>query len=652
MKKRQYIRRPVINVPSNYRKDPRYIELIEQVQPFPEQLEAANEMLDAAVKGRARVQLLIAATQSGKSKVAEIVVKMLVHYACQNKLPVTQDAETIGHTALYLVGQPSIDLRSQAGTMFCVEHLTENGNVHVELLLNIRNLIEYCKSTAIVPAVICIDESHVACSDSTKNYPELLKILAETWKNTTMILVSATPHSIIHNLTATKDHYQLPVLNAEVALTLKKNGDGYHGLSELYYNDQICMLNSASLDFRTPSPERERFINTVRASQKRVAFIRIQANIGPRVEEILNERLSDIKIIRLGNDKWKGYERTDMTNLSDFRQTYANHVNANSTTKIIVLVRENMKAGIDLGRTIKGDTAAVWETYKSSLASSVQGLVARIAGYADNKTDFLGFIYFPLLKDYIQATQILYKTGGIQPLKNFINTINDNALLPYRKREEMHARVDSNGGPTGKQRALTQDYELEYTIAVDLGKPTTDIEVLAMTVSNELFDAQLYHVICHSYNQVQSRLSLGQDRTKSKKYGKRRHVNRLLQSDYFDGTRHKFREVFEQFAKGESVSFNSLARPGGRGDEDAEYGILYAYKGLASSHDPLSKTDIEWMVDCVGQRGMVYRDSEYNQNELVMVIVKRGAPLEMAKAPTNIGSVFCKGKNSPLKTVV
>lgn len=633
------IPRPSIKVPKDFETDRKILEIFEAVAPFEEQRQAALNTLRKCAKNKSRVHLVIANTQSGKSKVADILCKAMVYYANKSKVEVTRCIESRAYTVIYAIGLASNDLENQARVMFEVRQISLNGSIKVEKLINIRKLLDYLHENNITPAALFIDESHLANSDISKNLPFLFRTLKNKWKHTLLFCISATPFSFISNITQNeRGNDYLERLNAEVSLTIKRDGNGYQGFNEYYENGQINELELHECDFRNRSSKRDKFLHIIRSSKRRVSFIRMKAGAAREIEDIITKEIEAVRIIRLGK-KWDGYKESEMTSLDDFYRLYANISSTeNNSTKVVVLVRESLKAGIDLGSDIKRDIAAVWESYGNSLSSAVQGLVARTAGYIDN-SELSAFVYFPMLKQYIDATNALHKNEDYRPLQQLLDDIKSNKRLPKKEQEDSFNIVDSETRiTTVKKNKIRDEYEIEYVLPIDFSAEDFNVCAIASKAASLYNDTSLVEVIPAALARYRKTAKLPNSKIIRSSTA---FANRYLQESYLSDKRHKLADAFAEYKSNgtHSLSFSDLTRSG-KGEEHCEFAVLVASTAYGGKYSPLDSGTISALVSCIEERNKVLYSDSSTQNELVLFFVKRGKLRPRSNKRSRDGSVF------------
>jgi len=602
------------------REDKNIIEIFDSSNAYDEQKKAAFKLLEAIIERRSIFHLLMGQTQGGKSEVMCLVARTLSYLFSKSELPVTQDSATRPWTVVYIVALPSNDLEHQAKVMFDIKTHSLNASITVRKMLRIDLLIKELETLGVTPGAFIVDESHLANDPSSKNFPKLIEALRKNWKQTPIICVSATGHSLLREI---RDDGYMPALNCMAQITIQRPGIGYRGLVEYHKNNQIIEISSKSLNFARFSPERELFIKNVIESSKRVAFIRVGRGQAKSVIATIEARFSNAKIVKLG-ERWKGFDQSEMTSLEELHILYANtkSIPHEKDQKIIVLIREGLKAGIDLGSEIKADIAAVWESYQSSFSSVVQGVIARTCGYIDNRS-ILVFVHFPYLSLYVNALEELYGNGMINPLEDYLSTI---AVDSFVKLDS--ERIRNKKRQTVKQ---THYHEIEQITAVDISNAKNyDVTTIANKAARESGDMRMVDVILGAVskhlkvNNLETRLD---DSFKNRKESF--HIRHITEK-YLFGSRHGYLSLFEGLRDNtlsdHARSFETFATKGSK-DDLHDYTVLVCSVNHQNKNGAAapSREQIQYLMNCVERSENIFKMAGSSEHEFVLFVIKKGA---------------------------
>ncbi|WP_417882780.1 hypothetical protein [Vibrio rumoiensis] len=615
-------RRPINVIPSDFEKDEEIKKIIDEGNPFPAQRDAVIETLRKYSQGKALIYLIMAQTQSGKSTTSAILARILNYYMTKASLPVTCDAITKPFTVIYLIALPQNDLETQAKQMFDVRVHILNAGVTVMKMLNINKLISELNKLGVTPGAFIVDESHLANSPEGSNFPKLMRILKKEWKKTPLFCISATPHSLLNGIEKTN---YIPSLNCDFEIVVQHPGQGYRGIREYYSNNQIIELGKANRDITRSSEFQELFFKHIQTSHNRVSFIRVTAGKAPAAIELIKQRVQNAKVVLLGKT-WKGVNEVEMSTLDELRTLHANLQTAvnDQETKIVVLVRAGLSAGIDLGENIKSDVSGVWECYRSSLASILQGVLARCCGYVDNQ-ELLAFVHFPHLKLYVDALIELYDHSNIKTMQEFLHNI----------APEHYIKVDSEKPQSKKQSKSVREifHDIEYITTLDItNSPNFDTTELALSASGKLNDKRLSNVIQSSVNKYILNENVNDPKVNHLYGGGENLAIRYIGHNYVFGTKHSYMSRFQAMKKGTisrvEKSFEKFGQIGQKAsDSKREYVVLVCSSSMTKKK-PLHPHQIKDIVDSLSNVGPQFYSCKNKSkiNEMVLIIAKRGKP--------------------------
>lgn len=615
-------RRPNKIIPKNFENDEEVKKIIDESNPFPAQRDAVIETLRKYSKGKALIYLIIAQTQSGKSTTSAIIARVLNYYMTKAGLPVTRDVITKPFTIIYLIALPLNDLETQAKQMFDVRVHSLNAGVTVRKMLNINKLINKLNQLGVIPGAVIVDESHLANSPEGSNFPKLIEMLKKQWKKTPLFCISATPHSLLNGI---EESNYIPSLNCNLEIIAQQPGQNYKGVREYYSNNQIIELGIANRDITSSSEFQELFLKHIQKSKNRISFIRVTAGKAPAAIELIKQHVPNAKLVLLGN-KWRGVDKLEMSTLDELHTLHANLQTAvnDQETKIVVLVRAGLSAGIDLGESIKSDVSGVWECYRSSLASILQGVLARCCGYVDNQ-ELLAFVHFPHLKLYVDALIELYDHSNIKTMQEFLHNI----------APEHYIKVDSEKPQSKKQSKSVREnfHDIEYITTLDISNSSNfDTTELALSASGKLNDKQLRNVIQSSVNKYIIKENINTPKVNHLPNGGENLAIRYLDQNYVFGTKHSYMSRFQAMKTGTisriEKSFEKFGQIGQKAsDSNREYVVLVCSSSMTKKA-PLHPHQIEDIVDSLSNVGPQFYSckNKIKTNEMVLIIAKRGEP--------------------------
>lgn len=283
---------------------------------------------------------------------------------------------------VHITNLSSNELRDQNKAAAIAEGLTQK-NILVQHGMGLTNKrIDHIVAAMIrSPSdtiMIIIDELHYASSEDRATIQRINKIIdgIAVVKPIKMLLVSATPYGLLNRL-LTQDSPTIKGLDTKIIHG--KQAHNYTGVADYWANNQVIGID----DIRFGKIRLE-VIKAIRESSPGLSIIRLPAKpsgllslVQGQLElEFANDNCA---IIPVGKSL---INVPDPVNSKDFLREAESLIAQG--IKVIGLTVAAFQMGDDIGLTLKSKGRVIVETLKSNVASCVQGLPGRFAGYHKN----------------------------------------------------------------------------------------------------------------------------------------------------------------------------------------------------------------------------------------------------------------------------